>query len=437
MHQLDHSFNIKFVEYLAQQSGQTAGELLEGLVTSYFGDTYKGWLQAHKQLLTQNMQIDNPAQDVNDIEPILAYVVQTVTKFLPTTLGSSLIVWDRDIDKFTMNFTTIPGQDAYTAMKGIRRDTGVTNWVLQNKQPYIVPRIEDDSFGANAMLIEAGAQSYIGVPVLTDDRIWGVLYGVNRYYHDFSERDIQFMFDLAQIAGVSLSKAKLSQYLLDANRDLNAFAHTVAHDLKKPLSDVNNTLQAMALEPSPSTELYTQYMQEVTIQAFEIIEELLVLAELRNSDEISYAPVNMAHILADVQLRLKALIDKSNAQINLPETWPDLLSHAPWIKAIWSNLLSNAVKYGGQPPIVELGFDYPDPSHIRYWIRDNGPGISQEAQKQLFVTRTRLGRSDAIEGHGFGLGIVHKIVQKLQGEVGVESKVGSGSLFFFILPIEQ
>ena len=70
---------------------------------------------------------------------------------------------------------------------------------------------------------------------------------------------------------------------------------------------------------------------------------------------------------------------------------------------------------------------------IRFWVKDNGPGLTPEEQARLFAEFTRLGEVRA-QGHGLGLSIVRRIIEKLGGQVGVESEVGQGSLFYFTLP---
>ena len=112
------------------------------------------------------------------------------------------------------------------------------------------------------------------------------------------------------------------------------------------------------------------------------------------------------------------------------------MGHQPWVEEIWVNYLSNAIKYGGRPPKVELGAMVLSNGMVRYWVRDNGPGISPEDQKRLFVPFTKLKQVNT-KGHGLGLSIVQRIAAKLGGQVGVESKVGAGSLFWFTLPIAE
>jgi two-component system sensor histidine kinase/response regulator len=72
----------------------------------------------------------------------------------------------------------------------------------------------------------------------------------------------------------------------------------------------------------------------------------------------------------------------------------------------------------------------------RFWVQDNGPGLSTEAQARLFTPFTRLDQVH-VQGHGLGLSIVRRIVEKLGGQVGVESRPGQGSRFYFTLPLGE
>jgi two-component system sensor histidine kinase/response regulator len=83
---------------------------------------------------------------------------------------------------------------------------------------------------------------------------------------------------------------------------------------------------------------------------------------------------------------------------------------------------------------VELGATaQPDGDMVRFWVSDDGPGLTPEDQARLFTPFTRLDQVQT-KGHGLGLSIVQRIVERLGGQVGVESEVGRGSMFFFTLP---
>jgi signal transduction histidine kinase len=80
-----------------------------------------------------------------------------------------------------------------------------------------------------------------------------------------------------------------------------------------------------------------------------------------------------------------------------------------------------------------LGAEDPGNGVIHYWVRDNGPGLTQEALERLFTPFERLDQV-SLEGHGLGLSIVQRIISKLEGQVGLTSQAGEGSTFWFALP---
>ena len=184
-----------------------------------------------------------------------------------------------------------------------------------------------------------------------------------------------------------------------------------------------------------------------------IINNLLLLASARKMDA-DVGPIDMKQVVDGAIERLTDVIAKSEADIQMPQRWPVALGFAPWVEEVWANYISNALKYGGRPeqdlpPYVELGFDEnwdtgaenavtTDPSsvrsQIRFWVRDNGAGLTSAEKAQLFTPYVRLDQVH-IKGHGLGLSIVRRIVEKLDGEVGVESKIGEGSKFYFTLPV--
>jgi signal transduction histidine kinase len=133
--------------------------------------------------------------------------------------------------------------------------------------------------------------------------------------------------------------------------------------------------------------------------------------------------------------RLSHMFDKYHPEVIFPDEWPQAQGYAPWIEEVWVNYLSNGLKYGGQPPRLELGATVQDEGVVRFWVWDNGPGIDQDAQVMLFTEFYRLDKVRA-QGHGLGLSIVQRIMDKLDGQCGVESEPGQGSLFYFTLPAD-
>jgi signal transduction histidine kinase len=235
------------------------------------------------------------------------------------------------------------------------------------------------------------------------------------------------------------SRRHIEAQLQAHNEELDSFAHTVAHDLKNPLQLLIGYTEL--LEESTSAEEWGESaallptMVRTSNKMDSIIEELLLLAGVRKA-KVEPQPLDMTGLVLGAQLRLTNLIEEYRAEIVVPEAWPAALGHGPWVEEVWTNYLSNAIKYGGRPPRVELGAQEAN-GMVCFWVRDNGDGIDPQDWSRLFVPFSQLSQVRAEgRGHGLGLSIVRRIVEKLGGEVGVESSgmPGQGSTFYFTLP---
>jgi two-component system sensor histidine kinase/response regulator len=225
------------------------------------------------------------------------------------------------------------------------------------------------------------------------------------------------------------------------NEELDAFAHTVAHDLKNPVALIVGHAELLVhndvTQSDDERQQSLQTIEKTGYRISTIINELLLLARLRQS-EVETAPLDMVRIVADSLGRLADNIKAARAEIVWPDapTWLAALGYSPWLEEVWANYLSNALKYGGTPlttPCIELGATLQPAGMVRFWVRDHGPGLSREAQSRLFTPFTRLDQVH-LKGHGLGLSIVRRIVEKLGGQVGLISQVGDGSTFYFDLP---
>ncbi|MGC9397041.1 MAG: GAF domain-containing protein [Anaerolineae bacterium] len=334
---------------------------------------------------------------------------------------------------------------------------------------------------------EAGIRSWLGAPMFVGDRLIGMI-TLDKTEPGFYTQDHARLAEaFAAQAAIAIENARLYRALQDhagqleaqnlelrrnaeqlaaQNAELDAFAHTVAHDLKNPIGLVIGYARFLETAHDTLSDDELQLSIKVMLRSSEkldsIIKELLLLAGVRKA-EVASVPLAMAEIVQEACARFELIIQETGAHVIVPDpaVWPVALGHAPWVEEVWGNYISNALKYGGRPqegipPHVELGYTIPEAgnlkletgsadiehpvssnqqaaSSIRFWVRDNGPGLTPEAQAKLFAPFTRLEQVRA-QGHGLGLSIVRRIVEKLGGEVGVISAPGEGSCFYFTLP---
>lgn len=218
-------------------------------------------------------------------------------------------------------------------------------------------------------------------------------------------------------------------------RELDEFAHTVAHDLKNPLNLVLAYVHLLLDDAgSMAPDDVRTYLREIASGGFKmnsIIDSLLLLAQMRQVD-VRYEPLDLALIVPEAWDGLALLRDEYAVELVLPDAWPSVSGYAPWIEGVWANYLSNAIKYGGSPRI-EVGAVAQPGGMVRCWVRDFGTDLTPDEQAQLFNPFTRLDAHRS-EGHGLGLWIVRRIIERLGGEVGVESAAEGGNRFWFTLP---
>ncbi|MEM7802328.1 MAG: hybrid sensor histidine kinase/response regulator [Chloroflexota bacterium] len=237
---------------------------------------------------------------------------------------------------------------------------------------------------------------------------------------------------------------RIAKELEVKNRELDAFAHTVAHDLHNPLGMVLAYLTLLESEfdssaaASDMSELFLNKALKMAQKTSEIIDGLLLFSKMK-SEPLEISSFSMRDVLNAAVSRIQNKIDDQRAKLIFPDTWPTVYGYALWIEEVFVNYISNAVKYGGDPPQIEIGYEDGGGDQILFFVQDNGPGLSEKQQSLIFDPFVRLQRDkdSEIEGSGLGLSIVHRIITRLGGEVGVESQEGVGSKFYFTLPCEK
>ena len=220
--------------------------------------------------------------------------------------------------------------------------------------------------------------------------------------------------------------------------ELEAYSSTVAHDIKNPL----NLMQGFADQLLDNWDIYAEkdkkYILKVisrnSSKASAIVDELLALSSIRQSD-VTIEQVDMADVFFQVEQRLENWLSKFEGELILPDDWPIVEGYSPWIEEVWVNYLTNAFKYGSAGQNIEVGYTILDDLTAKFWVKDDGPGLSEEDQAIVFKQYVRVKGTIHQDGYGLGLAIVKRIINKLNGDVGVKSKQGEGCLFYFTLPL--
>jgi signal transduction histidine kinase len=323
---------------------------------------------------------------------------------------------------------------------------GVLSLHTQKSDVVLLDLSLPDSQGLNTLAKMQAAAPAVPVVVLTglaDDT--AALAAVQNGAQDYLVKGHVDPYALSNSIRYARERKQLLEALRDysinleeRNVELDAFAHTVAHDLKNQVfTVVGNAELLLDKQLSPEAEDREEMLRDILRSAqkmSQVIQELLLLAQVRRAD-VKCSPIDMPAVLGEVQARLWPLVAETGGKlvVHAVQEWPAACGYAPWVEEVWYNYINNALKYGGDPPEVELGAERVGEQHICFWVRDNGPGLTAEQMAHLFVEFTHMNNTGA-GGHGLGLSIVKRIVDKLGGEVAVQSQPGVGSEFRFSLP---
>lgn len=235
-------------------------------------------------------------------------------------------------------------------------------------------------------------------------------------------------------------RQRLDAEIRDKDRalvELDAFSHTVAHDLKNPLAGIVGMAECL-LDAVPRGDTAALSEMAASLRdsgqtCMHIVEEILLLASIGNDGEVELETVDLGESLQQALQQLNWRIRETGAQIEIADNIAlNVTARAGWVMQVWMNYLSNALNHGGQPPQMRLGAAL-DGAFARFWVDDNGPGIPAERRDALFVAFSRLGVRK-VNGTGLGLSIVARIAKRLGGSVGIEDSALGGTRFWCKLP---
>jgi K+-sensing histidine kinase KdpD len=380
-----------------------------------------------------------------DLQQVTEQLLPAVTEIIGAE-GASVWLWDEMAEGCLVCRTAYHrGQGCSPVDLRLRPGQGVAGWVAQKGESTIVLNAQVEPRFYPGIDEQTGFRTValLAAPLWTRGRVVGVLEVVNKIRGEFDDDDCLLVETMAASAAMAIDNARMVQMLRQRTADLQAhqkkldtFARAITEDLRKPLGLIVRSAQVLeqdyATLPRRQVRRHLRTIVDKGQDMVSVIDELLaVRTRLPQEIEEAIGPMDMARIVAGALERLAYLVEEHQAEVILPGRWPVALGHAPWVEEVWVNYLSHAIKHGGRPPRVEVGCDAVEQGDgtLRFWVRDNGPGLTPEEQVRLLAPVARRDTE-----YGMELALARRIVEKLGGQVGVESEMGQGSLVFFTLP---
>jgi PAS domain S-box-containing protein len=247
---------------------------------------------------------------------------------------------------------------------------------------------------------------------------------------------------------IRLLNQKLKQRVVDrtaeleaTNKELEAFAYSISHDLRAPLRHINGFMELLQEKIATGLDAQSQhYMANISDAAERmgiLVDNLLSFSRMGRL-EMSKVQVALGHLVQEVIKELEPDVEGRNINWQIADL-PKVRGDRAMLKIVLTNLISNALKFTRprHEAKIQVGCILDTKTEITIFVRDNGVGFDMNYTDKLFGVFKRLHHTDEFEGTGIGLANVHRIISRHGGRTWSEGKIDHGAMFYFSLPMSK
>lgn len=366
-----------------------------------------------------------------DLDMLLQRIVRAAAE-VSGSEAASILLYDNLTRQ--LNFQVATNLDEPT-MRGLAvpLEGSIAGWVVMNRKSVRLTNVQEDRrfFGHVDHVTGRPTQSLIGVPLITKNKVVGVLEALNKEQGKFTEGDESMLAVLGAQAAVAIENARLFQQ--------SDWIAEFVHELRTPLASLS-TATYLLLRPEMSRDQQEQIIHNIhneTLRLNSMASSFLDLARLE-SGRVQFHKTNfsISDLLFECKDIMNSKAEEEHIQIRIEasEGLPPCEADRDKLKQVILNLLSNAIKYNRPNGSVIINATCNETS-ICITVQDTGLGIPEEAIPHLFEKFYRVHETEgAASGTGLGLSICKQIVQGHGGRMEVKSKFGVGTSFSVMLP---
>ena len=327
-------------------------------------------------------------------------------------------------------------------VKAIPKPKGFTWKTITEGETLYCPNVDlDTTIGPAGRKV--GTKSYVAVPLISEEVVFGSLNIHSFKKNAFNKDDIEVLEIVANQISVAVANARKTNELKiyaskleESNKELQQFAYVASHDLQEPLRMVGSYLGLLERRYKDKLDQdandFIFYAVDGAKRMQNLINDLLSYSRVSTKAK-PFKAANTKKIVEVALKNLEVLIEESGAEIIYKDLPEEIFVDPTQVGQLIQNLISNSIKFcDNSVPKVEItAMDKGNEWQLA--IKDNGIGIAPEYHERIFDIFQRLHGKSEYPGTGIGLSICKKIVERHGGKIWVESKQGSGSTFFFTI----
>jgi signal transduction histidine kinase len=366
-----------------------------------------------------------------DLSVLLRLIVEAA-KELTNCKAAALLLYNQQRNHLYFEAATeqLRSDDTLIA---IPMENSIAGWVFTNMQPLIIEDPGEDPrfFREIDIVTSFPATNIIGIPLLTKDKIIGVIEAVNKTTGMFDDHDRRVLEALAAQAAIAIENSRLFRQ--------SDMISELVHELRTPLSALSAAVHLLEREELEEfqRERIRQTIANEVHRLNELTTNFLELSRLESGRmPFDKEPVHLEGLLRETYEILRPQADQEGVALeaDIQQSLAPVMGDRNQLKRLLLNLITNAIKYnkaGGSVQAILTRQDH----GVQISIQDTGVGIPQDQIGNLFDRYYRVpGSESRFGGTGLGLTIARRIVQNHAGRISVDSEPGKGSTFTIWLP---
>jgi GAF domain-containing protein len=423
-------------------------------------------LQARTAELTRSVdeltalgEVSRALSSTLDLETVLQTIVTRAVQ-IAGTAGCTIWEYDEAREEFRLRVSHYADAgdaavlEALGRVTTMRKGQGVTTQVVERRQPVQIRDIAAEGAYESPIrrpLVEAGHRALLGVPLLSEDEVIGVLAVTRKTPGEFEPEIVRLLTTFATQSALAIQNARLFREIEDKSRQLEAasrhkseFLANMSHELRTPLNAIIGFSEVLTERMfGELNEKQDEYLRDIYASGqhlLSLINDILDLSKIEAGRmELEVTDFDLPSAIDNALILVRERASRRGITLgrDVDERLGQIRGDERKVKQVLLNLLSNALKFtpeGGRIDVSAVEHD----GVAEIAVTDTGVGIAPEDQEAIFEEFRQVGTADKkVEGTGLGLALSRKFIELHGGRIWVKSQVGQGSTFTFTLPVRR